>query len=211
MIQARVEDRWPAIHEINIPQPLTSVDGNPHIWETLALCQIAATVPARTAFEIGTYNGSTVTALSAVPGIERIWTLDLPPNQAPALPLAAGDWRYLGTPKLPLPAVVEQLWGDSATFDFGPYMRRCDLVFVMGAHSLEYIENDLAAAFMLKSPMGVVVLHTGTAKPMRDICLKYDTWLISDRMAVIDLGMNQEIGNSPVRSSGIHFPLRRNA
>ena len=188
MIQAQVDAHWPGVHEIeiNIPQPLTSVDGNPHIWETMTLCQIAIAAQARTTFEIGTYNGSTAIALSAVPGMERIWTLDLPAHQAPALSILEDDWRYIGVVKMPFPSNVKQLWGDSATFNFGPYVGRCDLVFVMGAHSPRYIENDLAVAFRLRSPGGAVVLHTGTAEPMRAVTEKYSAWLVSDRMAVID-------------------------
>jgi len=186
MIQARVDDKWPGVREITIPQPLTSVNGNPHIWETLTLCQIATTMQAKTIFEIGTYNGSTVTALSAVPGVKMIWTLDLPPYAIPKLPIRDEDRAFLNMPKPDLSSIVRQLWGDSATFDFTPYAGRCDLVFVMGAHSREYIANDLGIAFQLRSEGGAIVLHPGIAEPMREIMRLYDIWLISDRMAVVE-------------------------
>ena len=54
---------------------------------------------------------------------------------------------------------VRQLYGDSATFDYGPYKGECDIVFVEGAHSLAYAACDTEGAFQLVRPGGVARLH----------------------------------------------------
>lgn len=55
----------------------------------------------------------------------------------------------------------------------------------MGAHSVPYIQNDLAWAFEIVSNHGVVVLHAGTPAPIADIQRDYDLAMIGDRMALV--------------------------
>jgi hypothetical protein len=55
---------------------------------------------------------------------------------------------------------IEQLYGDSGTFDFGAYYDRIDFVFVDGSHTYEYVINDsLHAMRMLRAGKGLVVWH----------------------------------------------------
>ena len=51
-----------------------------------------------------------------------------------------------------------QHFGDSARFDYSPYEREIDLVYVDGAHSYQHIRNDTAAACRMVTPRGVIVL-----------------------------------------------------
>jgi predicted O-methyltransferase YrrM len=54
---------------------------------------------------------------------------------------------------------IHELFEDSATFDYGPYHDRCDIVFVDGAHSFQYVESDTKAALRLLRPSGLIVWH----------------------------------------------------
>ena len=55
---------------------------------------------------------------------------------------------------------IQQLVGDSASFDFSPYHGTVDLVFVDGSHAYPYVRNDTEVAFqLLKSEGGTIVWH----------------------------------------------------
>jgi hypothetical protein len=64
--------------------------------------------------------------------------------------------RFLGSP---VESKVRPIFSDSAAFDYSPYQKQCDIVFVDGAHSLAYVESDTKAAFALARPGGLVVWH----------------------------------------------------
>jgi hypothetical protein len=67
------------------------------------------------------------------------------------------DWdrgeAYASTPEAER---ITTLQGDSATFDFSPYAGAMDLVFVDGAHSYAYVQNDTQRALELLSPQGTI-------------------------------------------------------
>jgi predicted O-methyltransferase YrrM len=54
---------------------------------------------------------------------------------------------------------VEQLFGDSKTFDVSPWRGRCDLVFVDGSHAYSYVVSDSEKALELVAPGGLVLWH----------------------------------------------------
>ena len=141
------------------------LNGNPHEYEVNWLCRVAQCTGAVNAFEIGTFNGITAMHLGhAVPG--TTWTLDIPEGVTPKYPLSEFDLQWLALRGeirafVPRPANVEQLWGDSATFDYSDYEGRCGLVFVMGSHTPAYVRNDLKVAARLVSQPGVIVWHYG--------------------------------------------------
>ena len=56
-------------------------------------------------------------------------------------------------------AKIEQLYGDSKSFDASPYAERCDLVFVDGSHAYTYVKNDSEKAFAILRPGGIVLWH----------------------------------------------------
>ena len=182
-------DVFPGVDLIPVDFAGTAFDGNPTLDEIKALRQIALFIRAQTIFEIGTFNGQTAIALASLPGIQQVWTLDLSPAERPSLPILVGDWRYIGTPKPDYPKNVIQLWGDSATFDFSWCFGKCDVVFVQGAHSLDYIYNDLEIAQKLVNVNGVIVLHAGTSDPLKAIGDDYDLAYVTDRMVMV-LGEN---------------------
>lgn len=142
--------------------------------ETMLLGLICRISHPYAIFEIGTYEGRTanVFALHSPPEC-KIFTLDLPPDFSGPTRFAIerGDRKWLskeGTAlgcrlgKLPYKAdnrKIEQLFGDSAAFDYTPYRGRMDLVFVDGAHSYDYVMSDVENALTLLTPRGFILLH----------------------------------------------------
>jgi predicted O-methyltransferase YrrM len=121
-------------------------------------------VNAGRVFEIGTYNGATAWCLARNLPSAEVHTLDLPLEQDPALAYGVSDasnrirFEQRAYEALPLGdgRVVEH-WGDSATFDFGPWRGSVDLVYVDGAHSHDYARADTQTAFELVRDSGAIV------------------------------------------------------
>jgi hypothetical protein len=101
----------------------------------------------------------------------KIHTLDLPPELATKYELAAGErhmvekpvsgsryHRYLGSHPKAI-GRIQQLFGDSAAFDYSPYQNSCSLVFVDGSHAYDYAISDTRAAFEIVEAGGTIVWH----------------------------------------------------
>jgi len=54
-------------------------------------------------------------------------------------------------------AKINQLFGDSASFDFSPFYNSCSLVFVDGSHAYEYALSDTYAAMKMVKKGGVII------------------------------------------------------
>jgi hypothetical protein len=159
--------------------PLKANEHNTTEFELLAITAILKDKDCNTVFEIGTYDGRTTRAMAMnlhnTSG--KIYTINLP-SQTKQVALStsildielaskqkSGE-RFLNRPEQ---QYIEQLWGDSATFDFAPYYHKMDLVFIDGAHSEFYVKNDTARAIQMLKPFGGWILwhdapHFGVAK-----------------------------------------------
>lgn len=148
---------------------LDRVFGNIQPYEIFVLLTILKSRDARKVFEIGTFDGRTTRNLAANVGDGHVYTLDLPPSvEADKLKFHLDDLetplilrekvgaRYVGTPEQQR---ITQLFGDSATFSYEPYLGQMDLVFVDGSHSIDYVRSDTENAFRMIKPDGVVVWH----------------------------------------------------
>jgi predicted O-methyltransferase YrrM len=138
-----------------------------------ALCR---SLGCRTFFEIGTNRGRTAWTVARNNPECQVFTLDLPDQQALGevelslnqsdRDFFARDWdrgeAYADTPE---EERITTLKGDSATFDFSEWAGRMDLVFVDGAHSYEYVENDTRRALEMLSPTGTIVWDDYPAVP----------------------------------------------
>lgn len=54
---------------------------------------------------------------------------------------------------------IIQLFGDSARFDYAPYLGRMDVIFIDGSHSYEYVRNDTEVALKLAGPSALILWH----------------------------------------------------
>lgn len=122
-------------------------------------------------FEIGTLRGYTTLhfALNS-PDTAHVYTLDLPPrsNIKPYLKMTAVDYWHVDHHSVitnqvflntPVTSKISCLFGDSATFDYTPYVGKVDLFFIDGAHSYEYVRSDTLNALRCCHPGSVIAWH----------------------------------------------------
>lgn len=139
-----------------------------NLFEALALGSLVRLSEARRAFEFGTYRGisSSQIALNlAADG--KLFTLDLPPDHAilkfgltePDEVRIANEKRKGDVIPPDLLPRVEFLHADSALFDETPYLSSMDLVFVDGAHTFEYVQNDSLKGWRMLRTGGFLVWH----------------------------------------------------
>lgn len=144
--------------------------GNVSLYELLAINQLVKLHDPKGLFEIGTFNGRTTLNMASNCSQEaEVYTLDLPKDQlnSTRLSIASGDRpfilkersgaRYSGQEA---EEKITQLYGDSATFDFSPFLNKIDFIFIDGAHSYEYVLNDSKTALeLLRNGKGVILWH----------------------------------------------------
>jgi predicted O-methyltransferase YrrM len=147
------------------------VSGNVTLLELVALARLVRLKAPLTVFEIGTFDGRTTLNLAAnAPDSALVHTLDLPmgDEHATAYVLEDAERAYVRKPqsggrvhRSDLARKVKQHYGDSATFDFAPFVRDgVDFIFVDGSHAYEYARSDsLAAMSMLREGRGTIVWH----------------------------------------------------
>jgi len=61
---------------------------------------------------------------------------------------------FLGTPEAER---IDQLFGDSAHFDFTPFFGGVDVAYIDGSHSYTYVKSDSENAFRMIGPEGTVL------------------------------------------------------
>lgn len=142
----------------------------------LLLAALARGLGSRTFFEIGTNRGRTTWTVAHNNPELVLYTLDVPLGVEPAaaaLTLGEDDQRFFrpnaacgeAFRDTPEAERITQLWGDSATFDFTPYVGAIDLVYVDGAHTYEYVASDSANALRMLSDKGTVTWDDYTTNP----------------------------------------------
>lgn len=137
--------------------------GNQDFAGLLFIVGLARALNSKRVFEIGTYNGVTAWTLARNMGNAEVNTLDIPPGSEPSLPFGVSDhenkkeFTQRAYPLPPGSGVVIQHWGDSATFDFSAWRRSCDLIYVDGAHSRQYVDSDSENAIDMLAPVGAIV------------------------------------------------------
>jgi predicted O-methyltransferase YrrM len=147
----------------------TGVDGNVSALELEILSRLVQRTDPHVLFEIGTFDGRTTLNLAAHSREDaRVYTLDLPRSglEAAGLPLATHDRKYVDKAEsgvrfhgTDVAHKIVQLYGDSATFDYGPYLGKADFVFVDGSHAYHYVLHDSWAALRMVRRGGVIVWH----------------------------------------------------
>jgi predicted O-methyltransferase YrrM len=141
--------------------------------ELITINKIVKAFSPKRLFEIGTFDGRTTLNLAVnSKKTAKVYTIDLPKKENPktSLPLYEGkeasDFVYIKMKetgkrfmKSELRHKVVQLYGDSAKFDFKPFYKSMDFVFVDGSHSKYYVENDTEVAMKLLKPNGIIMWH----------------------------------------------------
>jgi predicted O-methyltransferase YrrM len=166
---------WQSCTALSAPRVWAAkkANGNVRISELAILSALAASCEnGSNLFEIGTFDGRTTLNLAlSAPARCRIFTLDLPPDQATKFRIVEGERHMVRKPapgsryetyRARYPDAIgriHQLLGDSATFDYAPYENSCSLVFIDGSHAYEYVKSDSQAAMRMVCSGGVVIWH----------------------------------------------------
>lgn len=142
------------------------VDGGMPLHEMGELCRIVRAVNPATVFEIGTYQGATTLQL-AVNSTARIHTLDLPPVEGAKSQYAVWDESLDVYPDRPgirfhgssYADRIQQLYGDSRTFDYSPYYGTMEFVLVDACHHYDFVRSDSENSLKLLSERGMIIWH----------------------------------------------------
>ena len=151
--------------------PELNVLGGIGDFETWVLSAVAK--KATCIFEFGTCTGKTTYLLARnAPENAEVITLTLPPDRRSIYVDGEGDARgdriaalkesafssffYQGTA---VEGRVTQLFADSKAFDETPYLGKCDLIFIDGAHAASYVESDSRKALRMVTPGGLIFWH----------------------------------------------------
>lgn len=146
------------------------VNGNVSSYELFVINSLVRQQAPATVFEFGTFNGRTALNLAAnCPPAARIFTLDLPHSELEhsKYQLDQIERTFVEKPasgelfrNRPEAAKITQLLGDSAKFDYGPYLGKMDFVFVDASHAYEYVLNDSQVALrLLREGRGTILWH----------------------------------------------------
>lgn len=147
--------------------PMDRGYGGMPVQDLYATLRIAQWVKAAKIFEIGTFNGGT-TAHLAVNTKAEIYTLDLPRDLVTDLHGYNEEDQKLVRPRDQIGTCyrnhnddgrIHQQFGDTRTFDYGPYEGTMDLVIVDACHLYEFVVSDSRQAFKLLGATGAILWH----------------------------------------------------
>jgi predicted O-methyltransferase YrrM len=180
----RFVDRYPAIPTIELAEffpgvreIIVTMDVGCNYWnisplELYLLSCVAISCDPKRIFEIGTYDGATSLQLAKCCPNSQIFTIDFPPQ--PDSHFKVGS-RYMCTP---YESQIVQLYGDSTKFDYSPYSKQMDLIFVDGGHDLEVVRIDSINALEMVSTGGIIVWddylnYRGVKRVVEELAKKY--------------------------------------
>ncbi|MGE4265199.1 MAG: class I SAM-dependent methyltransferase [Desulfovibrio sp.] len=186
--------------------PLTLLDwrqsyGGILLEEMAALLRVARVINPSLVFEIGTFLGETTLQLAANTRAE-VHTLDLPPAGHPDhQPTRPDDPELDVYPEVPgqrfagyaEAARITQHFADSRRFDYSPFARRAQLVFVDGCHHEEFAASDSEKALGMLAPGGAVLWHDyadyapGVMRALDALSARVPLWHIAGTSLVLHL------------------------
>ena len=136
--------------------------------KALIISRFCALLQPKQVLEIGTYRGGMTYHIARnSPEDCHIWTLDLAREKLTQLvdrmigtdvDLAQMDVDFVGEEWRDRckEGKIEQLWGDSLSFDFAP-LGPFELIYVDGSHARPWVDKDTENAFKLLAPTGAIL------------------------------------------------------
>ncbi len=166
--QVGIEELFPGIGSLAARLPLIATNGEDSSplppRELAVLGAICLYCKPRRVFEIGTYQGgSTLVIALNTPEDTVVYTLDLDASarQTHKHGLGTGGFpqfevgsHYRGSP---VQSKVRQLLGNSATYNFEPFLNSMNLVLVDADHTYEFVQKDTRTALALLAPLGIIL------------------------------------------------------
>jgi Methyltransferase domain len=142
-----------------------------YLADLVSICLICKIIKPKVVFEIGTLKGCVAYHLALnTEDDAKVYTLDLPRDGSVQSRLhttlmddvhIAGhrrthDYVFDGSA---VASKVNCLFGDSASFDFSPFLGKVDFFFIDGAHSYDYVRSDTLNAIACSHPGSVIAWH----------------------------------------------------
>ncbi|MCP4632241.1 MAG: class I SAM-dependent methyltransferase [candidate division Zixibacteria bacterium] len=171
--QIELEKITPLNIESRIIYPLFN-QSNASLFENIVIGKIIKYRNPKRIFEFGTFDGKTTLTLSANSSPDaEVFTLDLPQHKSEDAGREEWKSNFKGTE---YEDKIIQLLGDSTTFDYSPYHKNIDLIFIDASHEYDYVLNDSDKALMLiKDSAGIILWHdydttwTGLTKALNEL------------------------------------------
>jgi predicted O-methyltransferase YrrM len=145
------------------PAALDRHGWNVKLHEEVYLSAAVQAVKPLRIFEIGTFDGNTTRCLAeAAPDTAEIFTIDLPEEMFDA---TQGPEAFNGSQvgeryrDSPARAKIQQIRADATAFDFSPYYRTIDFVFVDASHDYPHGLTDTRNALRMVRPGGAIIWH----------------------------------------------------
>jgi len=145
--------------------------GTNRMSELTCLAYLIRVLKPLSVLEIGTFRGRTTQILAANTGDScHVWTMDLPIEQC-SHPVGELYRNTLNAER------VTQLLGNTKTFDFAPYYKRMDFVWVDACHEYDFVLNDTEVAIKVCRAGGWIAWHdyrhtafwSGVTKRLREL------------------------------------------
>lgn len=122
------------------------------------LCRIARAIKAEQYFEIGTWLGLSAYNLHLNSKDTGVYTLDIPPDHE-EIELYKIPEEVFGFYSKHIQS-IHHLRADSKLFNYKPYSKSFDLVFIDGNHSFDYVINDSKIALeLIKDEHSIIAWH----------------------------------------------------
>lgn len=123
------------------------------LHELSSLAYLVKVLDPHRIFEIGTHVGRTTRLFADLCSDDtEIFTLDLPQKQVSHI--IGRDFRDTKEERK-----ITQFHCDSTSFDFSPWHRSCDFIWVDACHDYDYVVSDTEAALQLCKPGGWIGWH----------------------------------------------------
>ncbi len=144
-------------------EPYSFLDGGSIITDLALLKALARKKNDCSYFEIGTWRGESVANIATLGG--ECYTLNLSADELRKKGSAESYVSQHALYSKHLPN-VKHLEGNSLQFDFSPFEKKFDLVFIDGDHHYESVKSDTTNAFrLLKDDTSVIVWHDAGNSP----------------------------------------------
>ncbi|MGA3323271.1 MAG: class I SAM-dependent methyltransferase [Terriglobia bacterium] len=168
LAKVRIEELFPGVDSLVLNIPLNAASGKDE-WilpprELAVLGAICMYCRPQRVFEIGTYKGaSTSTIALNTPETTEVFTLDLDPSARDTHKHGLGIGGFppfeVGSQFRASPArfKIRQLFGNSLTYNYQPFLHRMNLVVVDADHTYEFVRKDTETALALLAPSGIIV------------------------------------------------------
>jgi len=137
--------------------PYSFLDGVSTLTDLALLRALARKMNAKLYFEIGTWRGESVANLATLV------------EECVSVRLSDDELRQSGTSQAVIDnhqffsnglKNVTHIHENSALLDYSPFKKKCDLIFIDGNHSYEYVTTDTRNAFsLLRDDDSVIVWH----------------------------------------------------